>query len=280
MKMKIKQVIKNVIKIAVVLSTSFFIITTSFSRGWEQDAIGEWHYVEDDGTYIKNKIVPSGASKFYLNNDGNIEKNFFLQDYRGHSYYFISNGMMVTNFSVYIKTTTKSNKEIYKNQRIYFDEKGRASKIEEEYLSEPIEQYYDTKNKIKENKAKYLYLKNGDTFNFGHYNMVYNDGFSRDEELNWKVINRNIDSIIAYCTIPLNDNNTLKKISCEAENIEEWLNKDFLDIAFNEYEKELLTEKVLNNKPLFLLNTEDYNEYVEESMRKQKLIGICLSIKD
>ena len=79
----------------------FFIISPIFAKGWEQDDIGEWHYVESDGNYTTNKIVNSGLSKFYLNDEGNIEKNYFLQDYRGASYYFGPRGEMVTNLSIY-----------------------------------------------------------------------------------------------------------------------------------------------------------------------------------
>lgn len=258
---------------AIVFYIVFLISFSTFCKGWEQDEFDEWHYVEDDGTYAKDKIVLSGASKFYFNSEGNMEKNFFLQDYKGHSYYFVANGVMLTNFSVYIKTTTKSNKKIIKSQSIYFDERGRAAKLGDEYLSVSLETYMARKDQIANYRDRYLYKKNGDTFSFGRYSVTYSDGFNRVEELNWKVLDISDSYVVACCLIPLYDEKSDRKIICDDADVNYWLNNSFFESAFNEYEKELIKGNVLNPDGVFVVNNSEYS-FLDTN---QALIGINLS---
>lgn len=257
----------------------FFIISPVFARGWEKDSIGEWHYVESDGNYATNKIVNSGLSKFYLNDEGNIEKNFFLQDYRGASYYFGSRGEMVTNLSIYISKKTKSNKSIDKSQYIYFDDKGKAATENGEYLPDSLEHIISERKEVANVKNKYQYLKNGDGFNFGNYSVEYPDGFIHNEDLIWILINRNIDSVIAYCKIPLYAIGSKNKLHCKDLDIIHWMQKDFLENAFNDYEKELITSTVFNPNKVFIINNNDYKNFINENEMSYSFIGISLSIK-
>ena len=262
-----------------VLLLMIFIVSPAFARGWEKDDLGEWHYVESDGNYATNKIVNSGLSKFYLNNEGNIEKNYFLQDYRGASYYFGPRGEMVTNFSVYISKKTKSNKSIAKSQYIYFDNMGKAATENGEYLPDSLEHILGERRETANVKNKYLYLKNGDSFIFGNYSVEYPDGFIHNEDLTWVLLNRSIDSVIAYCTNPLYAIGSKNKLHCNDLDIMQWMQQDFFKNAFNEYEKELITTTVSNPDKIFIINNNDYKNFINENEMSYCFIGISLSIK-
>lgn len=106
------------------------------------------------GVNEKNKIVSPMevddkykkyfSRKLYSNSDGYIEKNYFLLDYYGHTYYFDNEGLMVKNAWIKIDDETNSNKninDIYYKGELYFNRSGYLTKEkciengEEKYIS-------------------------------------------------------------------------------------------------------------------------------------------------
>ena len=116
-----------VIAAAAVLTVSVASLVSA--RGWVQDG-ADWHYVDNDGEYITETIQSSGNTKFYLDEDGNMAKDYFLEDYNGSTYYFGSNGAMVTNTWVAIESGRVENQEDYvpDNYWYYFQASGKAMK--------------------------------------------------------------------------------------------------------------------------------------------------------
>ena len=265
---------KNILKLCIIAITIFCVPV--FSKGWEQDAAGEWHYLDNDNNYMRNCIMASGASKFYLNGEGNIEKDYFLQDYQGYSYYFYTTGEMIRNSRVYIRTSTKSNKVINKNQYIYFDNRGRALVENGEYLSDSIEDNEEEKKEIRKLREKYLYLREGDNFMLGKYIVEYFDGFMHEEQLKWTILNQNSNLVVAYCNTPLYGSE-MSKLHCDSTDFSLWLTNDFYNKAFSEMEKKLLTNDIFNQDKVFIINNSEYINMIDDSKKSNLYIGICLS---
>lgn len=123
--MKNKRIIKTIlIHLLMIIMFSM----TVLARGWEQDANGDWHYRKEDGSLVTNGRMKSGTDTFYLNEYGNIEKDFFLQE-NTFAYYFSHDGRMVRNVKVLIRKNTKSNKPIEKDMTLSFDNMGRCKKV-------------------------------------------------------------------------------------------------------------------------------------------------------
>jgi glucan-binding YG repeat protein len=116
-----------VLAAAAVLSVSVASLVSA--RGWVQNG-ADWYYVDNDNEYITDTIQASGNAKFYLGEDGSMQRDFFLEDYDGQTYYFGSNGAMVTNTWVAIESSRVENNADYvpDNYWYYFQSSGKAMK--------------------------------------------------------------------------------------------------------------------------------------------------------
>ena len=114
-----------VLAAAAVLSVSVASLVSA--RGWVQNG-ADWFYVDNDGEYVAETIQASGNAKFYLGEDGSMQRDFFLEDYDGQTYYFGSNGAMVTNTWVAIESSRVENLPDYvpDNFWYYFQSSGKA----------------------------------------------------------------------------------------------------------------------------------------------------------
>ena len=99
------------------------------AKGWVQNG-ADWYYVDGNGEYVTDTIQSSGTAKFYLGEDGKMEKDYFLEDHDNQNYYFGSNGAMVTNTWVAIESSRVSNQDDYipDNYWYYFQASGKAMK--------------------------------------------------------------------------------------------------------------------------------------------------------
>ena len=68
-----------------------------FAVGWVNDGGDNWMYVEKDGIYATDTIKSSGSNKYYLDINGNMVRDYLLEDYNGAIYYFDDSGKMVVN---------------------------------------------------------------------------------------------------------------------------------------------------------------------------------------
>ena len=91
-----------VLAAAAVISVSVASLVSA--RGWVQNG-ADWYYVDNNNEYVTDTIQASGNSKFYLGEDGAMMRDYFLEDYNGATYYFGSNGAMVTNTWVAIDSS-------------------------------------------------------------------------------------------------------------------------------------------------------------------------------
>lgn len=116
-----------VLAAAAVISVSVASLVSA--RGWVQNG-ADWYYVNNDGEYVTDTIQSSGNSKFYLGEDGAMQRDYFLEDYNENTYYFGSNGAMVTNTWVAIDSTRVGNTDDYipDNFWYYFQASGKAMK--------------------------------------------------------------------------------------------------------------------------------------------------------
>lgn len=116
-----------VLAAAAVISVSIASLVSA--RGWVQEG-SEWRYVDNNNEYVTGTIQSSGNSKFYLNDDGYMVRNYFLEDYNDNTYYFGANGAMVTNTWVAIDAANVENQDDYvpDNYWYYFQASGKAMK--------------------------------------------------------------------------------------------------------------------------------------------------------
>lgn len=116
-----------VLAAAAVISVSVASLVSA--RGWVQNG-ADWYYVNNDGEYVTDTIQSSGNSKFYLGEDGTMQRDYFLEDYNENTYYFGTNGAMVTNTWVAIDSTRVGNTDDYvpDNYWYYFQASGKAMK--------------------------------------------------------------------------------------------------------------------------------------------------------
>lgn len=116
-----------VLAAAAVLSVSVASLVSA--RGWVQRG-ADWFYVDNDGEAITDTIQSSGTAKFYLGEDGSMQKDYFLEDKDNATYYFGSNGAMVTNTWVAIESSRVENQGDYipDNYWYYFQASGKAVK--------------------------------------------------------------------------------------------------------------------------------------------------------
>ena len=99
------------------------------ARGWVQQGT-EWYYQDSSDEFVTETIQASGNSKFYLGEDGAMMRDYFLEDYNGATYYFGSNGAMVTNTWVAIDSSLVENQPSYETDAYwyYFGGNGKALK--------------------------------------------------------------------------------------------------------------------------------------------------------
>ncbi len=117
-----------VLAAAAVISVSVASLVSA--RGWVQQG-ADWYYVDNNNDYVTETIQSSGASKFYLGEDGAMVRDYFLEDDgNGNTYYFGSNGAMVTNTWVAIESAVVDNQGSYvpDNYWYYFQASGKAMK--------------------------------------------------------------------------------------------------------------------------------------------------------
>ena len=125
--MKKQTKIGLVLAAAAVISVSVASLVSA--RGWAQQG-SEWYYVDNNGDYVTETIQSSGNAKFYLGEDGAMVRDYFLEDYDDNTYYFGSNGAMVTNTWVAIDSSIVDNTVDYipDNYWYYFQSSGKAVK--------------------------------------------------------------------------------------------------------------------------------------------------------
>ena len=116
-----------VLAAAAVISVS--VASLVCARGWVQQG-ADWYYADASNEFVTETIQASGNSKFYLDQDGRMVRDYFLEDYNGNAYYFGSNGAMVTNTWVAIDSALVENQDDYvpDNYWYYFQASGKAMK--------------------------------------------------------------------------------------------------------------------------------------------------------
>lgn len=116
-----------VLAAAAVISVSVASLVSA--RGWVQNG-ADWYYVDNNNEYVTDTIQSSGNAKFYLGEDGRMQRDYFLEDYNENTYYFGSNGAMVTNTWVAIESSRVDNQDDYvpDNYWYYFQASGKAMK--------------------------------------------------------------------------------------------------------------------------------------------------------
>ncbi len=116
-----------VLAAAAVISVSVASLVSA--RGWVQNG-ADWYYVDNNNEYVTDTIQSSGNAKFYLGEDGRMQRDYFLEDYNENTYYFGSNGAMVTNTWVAIESLRVDNQDDYvpDNYWYYFQASGKAMK--------------------------------------------------------------------------------------------------------------------------------------------------------
>ena len=116
-----------VLAAAAVISVS--VASLVCARGWVQQG-ADWYYADASNEFVTETIQSSGNSKFYLDADGRMVRDYFLEDYNGNAYYFGSNGAMVTNTWVAIDSALVENQDDYvpDNYWYYFQASGKAMK--------------------------------------------------------------------------------------------------------------------------------------------------------
>ena len=116
-----------VLAAAAVISVSVASLVSA--RGWVQNG-ADWFYVDNNNEYITDTIQSSGNAKFYLGENGAMQRDYFLEDYNGNAYYFGQNGAMVTNTWVAIESSRVENQDDYvpDNYWYYFQSSGKAMK--------------------------------------------------------------------------------------------------------------------------------------------------------
>ena len=99
------------------------------ARGWVQQGT-DWYYQDSSDEFVTETIQSSGNSKFYLGEDGRMMRDYFLESYNDATYYFGSNGSMVTNTWVAIDASLVENAPEYETDAYwyYFGGNGKAIK--------------------------------------------------------------------------------------------------------------------------------------------------------
>ncbi len=133
---------KRLLKTILVAFTFAVIFATySFAAGWVSDGGDNWMYVENDGVYAADTIKSSGNDKYYLDQYGNMVRDYLLEDYNDAIYYFDDSGKMVTNtwvavepVQVYYQMENPPTIYLY-----YFGHNGKAYKASNNIVKKVID---------------------------------------------------------------------------------------------------------------------------------------------
>lgn len=120
---------------------------------------------------------------------------------------------------------------------------------------------YNTAKK-RNNKSTKEEIKNYETVTFGQY-IQDKDGTAASP-ISWRILEKK-DDMVLLVTEKIIDHmqfSAKKKNNWKKSDIVQWLNKDFADCAFNEYEKALIEERTSGGK-VFLLSLEEYKDYFD-----------------
>lgn len=163
---------------------SFLVVCTStlstFAIGWVHDGGGNWSYVDAEGFYAKSTIKSSGSDRFYLDEYGNMVRDYLLEDYDDNIYYFDDTGKMVTNTWVAVDPLQVYNPmdnppTIY---LYYFGANGRAFKAQNGGM---VKKTIDGK--------KYFFNENGQMLS----------GWINEQGETFDLYNSEEDPFVGYC---------------------------------------------------------------------------------
>ena len=270
---------------------SFFILIpyNTFANKWIKDENKNWRYQKNDGTYETNSIKNSGLDKFYLNDEGYIEKNFFLQDYNNNSYYFGPTGAMLKDTKVQITINTKSNKKIFNPMIIVLNSQGRVIKetnnVNDEIIKNnivleegEIVDIYEDDVKILKNGYKLYEI--GDTISFGEFNIKYNDGYETREKINWTIVSKSnglllvsqmlFDNLGYNCKWKTNDYKNSK--------FRDFIINEFYNNAFTEVEKRIIKKNIGEQDFVTILDEKQYNKYIVKNESFNNMTHLALYI--
>lgn len=143
---------KRILKTVFIIGA--FIISSALSclaAGWVSDGGDNWMYVDKDGFYAMDTIKTSGDEKYYLDMNGNMVRDYLLEDYNDAIYYFDDSGKMVKNTWVAVEPMQVYNQmenppTIY---LYYFGTNGKAYKADDGVVRKVID------------GKKYLFNANG-----------------------------------------------------------------------------------------------------------------------
>ena len=132
----------RLLKSILIVFTFVAIFTTyNFAAGWVSDGGDNWMYVENDGVYAMDTIKSSGNDKYYLDQYGNMVRDYLLEDYNDSIYYFDDSGKMVTNtwvavepMQVYYQMENPPTIYLY-----YFGHNGKAYKASNNIVKKVID---------------------------------------------------------------------------------------------------------------------------------------------
>ena len=132
----------RLLKSILIVFTFVAIFTTyNFAAGWVSDGGDNWMYVENDGVYAVDTIKSSGNDKYYLDQYGNMVRDYLLEDYNDSIYYFDDSGKMVTNTWVAVEPMQVYNQmdnppTIY---LYYFGHNGKAYRANDNIVKKVID---------------------------------------------------------------------------------------------------------------------------------------------
>lgn len=281
---------KKAFKILIILLVLIMSSVNIYAREWVLDEDEKWRCLDKNGNYEKNVIELSGKDRFYLNDEGYIEYNFYLQDYKNHNYYFGKMGAMLKDTKVQITTRTKSNKEIKYPKVIFLDSQGREYKEENNVTEDMIL----NNEKIKAGEIidvweddvitmlhQYRIYKVGDTVYFGKTIIKYLDGFESEESLKWTVVSKdNGLYLVSQRTFDsLGYNYKYKTNEYDNSKLRMWLTNEFYNNSFSEVEKRII-QKVVSEKDLItILDENSYNNYIMNKNELPNRVHIALHIR-
>ena len=295
--------------LTVVVALLFVVLASSMTHaaGWVKDENDNWRFQKADGSYAKNSIQLSHGKRFYLNDEGYIEKNFFLQDYKNKSYYFDSEGVMVKNEKVQITPDTKSNKEIKQKTVIVLGENGRVIREEEpkpntiirnpivgigldddgnvitKGESVPEEEgivldLWSDDARIK--KSFFRLYDVGDTVRFGKYYAKYPDGYEGEEPIMWTIVSKtNGFYLVSQNTFDsLGYKHKFKTNEYYNSDLRNWLVGEFYQNSFDDVEKILISSIVAGSDLITILDEQSYNRYIMNDKPFNNEVHIILHI--
>lgn len=121
---------KSVRLLTAVLSAaalSAWMAGSSFAAGWtEQD--GSWYYLNSSDAPVTDSWKDLNGYRFYLGNDGVMQKDALIQDDSGNYYYVNGDGAMVKNSWRFITAETDGGYSDADNHYYYFGANGQAYK--------------------------------------------------------------------------------------------------------------------------------------------------------